>query len=64
MNRWVLRLFCSVIIAAAACAATPGTAPPTDYVADGRATFAQLSQRYESLAKRYGWQQETIYAYP
>jgi hypothetical protein len=35
-----------------------------EYTADGRAKLAQLSARYESLAKQYGWQQETVYAYP
>ena len=34
------------------------------YTADGRASYAQLSQRYQSLATEHGWVQETIYAYP
>lgn len=34
------------------------------YTADGRSTFAQLAQRYQSLATEHGWVQETIYAYP
>jgi hypothetical protein len=40
-----------------------GSTPPA-YIADGRATPAQLSSRFESLAADHGWQQETIYAYP
>jgi hypothetical protein len=34
------------------------------YVADGRGTYEQLTQRYQSLAKEHGWLEETIYAYP
>jgi hypothetical protein len=50
---------------AAADETTPSITPLTaDYTADGRATLAQLSARYETLAKRHGWRQETIYAYP
>lgn len=76
VNTWLLRLFSGVIFATAACATGPGTVAPTDqaarpptdpvadYSADGRATLAQLSERYESLAKRHGWQEEIVYAYP
>ena len=34
------------------------------YVADGRGTYEQLTQRYRSLAQEHGWVEETIYAYP
>lgn len=34
------------------------------YVADGRSTYEQLTQRYRSLAQEHGWVEETIYAYP
>ena len=34
------------------------------YVADGRGTYEQLTQRYRSLATEHGWVEETIYAYP
>jgi len=44
--------------------ATPAAAHVSRPAADGRQTLEQLWARYESLAKRHGWQQETIYAYP
>ncbi len=44
---------------------TAGPAPPEGgYTADGRLTLQQLSDRFESLARDHGWQQETVYAYP
>ena len=76
MNPSGLRSVSRLIVATAVCAFASGgagaddeaarsaAAPAADYVADGRATLAQLLERYESLAKRHGWQQETIYAYP
>lgn len=38
--------------------------PAADYVADGRKPVATLLSQYESLARRFGWQQDTIYGYP
>ncbi len=43
---------------------TSAAAPIARSAVDGRQTLDQLWARYESLAKRHGWQQETIYAYP
>ncbi|HSN70257.1 MAG TPA: hypothetical protein VLT59_02060 [Steroidobacteraceae bacterium] len=76
MNPSELRCVSRVIVATTVCAfgsggagaadvAATSTKPPaSDYIADGRATLAHLLERYESLAKRHGWQQETIYTYP
>ncbi len=35
-----------------------------DFTSDGRATLAQLADRFESLSIDHGWHRETIYAYP
>ena len=71
MNPSELRCVSRVIVATTVCAfgsggagaadvAATSTKPPaSDYIADGRATLAHLLERYESLAKRHGWQQET-----
>ena len=45
-------------------AAAGATDADGGYVADGRSTYAQLTQRYQSLAREHGWVEETIYAYP
>jgi hypothetical protein len=62
--------FAMAAVAVSATAATAdesvqtAAAPAPDYTADGRATLAQLSARYESLAKLHGWHQEVVYSYP
>jgi hypothetical protein len=65
-------LFATALLAAGAADAatpppkptTPAAAPVSHSAVDGRQTLDQLWARYESLAKRHGWEQETIYAYP
>jgi hypothetical protein len=50
--------------------ALPGAACGEDaarsdgYTADGRSTYAQLTGRFDELARQHGWVQETVYAYP
>jgi hypothetical protein len=63
------------IFAMTAISVAPGAAaadPPaqsvagavSNHTADGRATLAELSARYETLATLHGWREEAIYAYP
>ncbi len=50
--------------AAADQAAQSAAGTAASYTADGRATLADLSARYETLSRQHGWRQETIYTYP
>jgi len=46
--------------------ATPEPDSPAvvSFIADGRSTVEQLTNRYQSLSTEHGWQMETVYAYP
>jgi hypothetical protein len=53
----------ALLLPAATPAASP-LSPDGGYTADGRATLTALSDRFVSLARDHGWQQETVHAYP
>ena len=60
-----LRKLRSALMALVAMAALcPAVSRADDYVADGRRSVAELMSSYETLARRHGWVEETIYAYP
>jgi hypothetical protein len=61
LAHWIVAT--AVLVAAETLAADP-LPPAGGYTADGRATLRALSDRFESLARDHGWQQETVYAYP
>jgi hypothetical protein len=61
LAHWIVAT--AVLVAAATLAAGP-LPPDGGYTADGRATLRALSDRFESLARDHGWQQESVYAYP
>lgn len=59
--------FAGQVTAQAVTANEPKAAPApvaADYIADGRLPLATIMGRFESLSSRYGWQSETVYAYP
>lgn len=57
-------LAAAMLLPAAGAMAAEPAAPDGGYTEDGRATLAQLANRFESLAADHGWRQETVYAYP
>lgn len=61
----VATLATALLVALAPASAVPSDAATGDgYVADGRGTLTELTERYQSLSERHGWRQETVYAYP
>jgi hypothetical protein len=45
-------------------ATEPGSPVVASFVADGRSTVEQLTNRYQTLSTEHGWQTETVYSYP